>query len=191
MFCRCEQSTYNVAWGLPECTRLPVFSFRKLNAVLLFGKSLCWVFACHLSSLPAHLRCIHSIPKEEKLHHLDASAPHAPLYFSLCEYQSYAIGEIRIEPFKNETEAEGLVLISFFLSFCVSLFWHENENARMETTTQHQKDMFNFIHYNSHELVELNLPPNSKNRRPGTEEKETKPKTKQNKKTIQSNCELM
>lgn len=102
------------------------------------------------------------------------------LYFSLCEYQSYAIGEIRIEPFKNETEAEGLVLISFCVS--VSLFLHENENARMEMTTQHQKDMFNSIHYNSHELVELNLPPTSKTQDLALRKKrnKTQNKTEQN-----------
>lgn len=46
----------------------------------------------------------------------------------------------------------------------------------MEMTTQHQKDMFNFIHYNSHELVERSLPSNSKNRRPGIETKKQNPK---------------
>lgn len=32
----------------------------------------------------------------------------------------------------------------------------------MKMTTQHQKDMFNFIHYHSHKLVELYLPSNLK-----------------------------
>lgn len=55
-------------------------------------------------------------------------------------------------------------------------------------TTRHQKDMFKFIHYNSHELVELYLPFTFKNRRPGTVKEKQNPK--QNK-TIQSNCKLM
>ena len=56
----------------------------------------------------------------------------------------------------------------------------------MEMTTQRQKDSLNFIHYNSHKLVELYLPSNLKKRRPGTGKKKQNPN-----KTIQSNCELM
>lgn len=52
-------------------------------------------------------------------------------------------------------------------------------------TTQHQKDIFfNFIRYNSHELVELYLPSNFKKRRPGTVKKKQNPnKTKRYKAT--------
>lgn len=113
-----------------------------------------------------------------------------PLYFSLCEYESYQTGEIRIEPFKNETEAEGLVLISFFPSFFVSLslsFFFFNMKTKMqEWKWQHniRKTFFSFIHYNSHNLVELYLPSNFKNRRPGTVKKKQNPnKTKQYKAT--------
>lgn len=46
----------------------------------------------------------------------------------------------------------------------------------MEMTT-HQKDIFNFIHYDSHKLLELYLPSNFKEQRPGTGKKKQNPNT--------------
>lgn len=45
----------------------------------------------------------------------------------------------------------------------------------MEMTIQHQKDIFNFIHYYSHELVKVYLPSNFKKQRPGTVRKKQNP----------------
>ena len=111
----------------------------------------------------------------------------SPLDLSSCElYKSYLTGEIRKQPFKNETEAKGLVLISFSRSLSLFFFLHEKQKCKNGNDTQHQKDSLNFIHYNSHELVELYLPSNVKRRRPGSWKKKQNPN-----KTIQSDCELM
>lgn len=50
----------------------------------------------------------------------------------------------------------------------------------MEMTTQHQKDIFNFIHYDSHELVELYLPSNFLRNEDLALWKRNKTQTKQN-----------
>lgn len=142
VFCWFEQSTYNVAWGLPEHTLLLVFSSKKIKCCVIIWKIF---FVCLIATSQVCLYIWDAFFKFlRKINHghiIWISKLLIPfLYFGLCEYQSYRTGEIRIEPFKNETGAEGLVLISFFL--CLSLsFLHENENARMEMTTRHQKDI--------------------------------------------------
>lgn len=113
------------------------------------------------------------------------------LYFSLCEYQTYAIGEIRIEPFKNETEAEGLVLISFFLCLSVSLSfdmkmkmqeWKRQHNIRKTCLTSFTTTVTNWLNSTCHPTLKTeDLALRKRNK--------TQNKTEQ--KTIQSNCELM
>lgn len=182
VFCWFEQSTYNVAWGLPEHTLLLVFSSKKIKYCVIIWKIF---FACLIATSQVCLYIWDAFFKFlRKINHghiIWISKLLIPfLYFGLCEYQSYRTGEIRIEPFKNETGAEGLVLISFFL--CLSLFY-------MKTKMQEWKWRHD-IRKTFHPLQQsgtgwtLYLPSNFKNRRPGIVKKKQNPnKTKQCKAT--------
>lgn len=171
---------------MPQCTSLlsPFTKKTKYCFVVWEISSLSEIFHGHLSSLPVHFEMRSSkFLRKINSHHiiwmLELLPP--PPRFSLCGYQSWT-GETRIGPFKNETEAEGLVLISFFsVSFSPFFFFYMKTNRKKckNGNDNTSKRHFNFIHYDSHKLVELDLPSNFKKQRPGAGKKKQNPnKTK-------------